>query len=236
MTTRPRSKQAPVKKQQSPEQRLKVLLENPSDDLTWYFEVGKLVEAIAPRFGGMHHGQAMLETLVERYGKLRPALRNLLHSTRHFAGVYRRSDLPRLSKVSWSHVARLASIGDPKIRERLEVGCLANKWTFLQLKFHCLEAVGLRPSGGSTAKQIEDVGPISTLSETIRLTDEWLHSFQRRIEPAESSLGRALRSKHRGELRALVSRALEGITRLQDAAEKSRRKLQKLSKEIERAE
>ena len=235
MTSQPRPKKARLKKPPLSEQRLKALLENPSVDLKWYYQLGKLVAAIAPSHqAAVHYGHAKIETLVDRYGKLRPGLSNLLHGARHFATVYRRADLPRLRELSWSHVARLASIDDAKKRQGLERRCLANNWTVSQLQFHCLEALGRRSGGRTTAKPIEDVGPVSTLSETIRLTDAWLQSYERRIEPDDSSLKRAVRSKHRPELRALVSKAIEGITRLQGAVEQSRKKLQKLSKEIER--
>jgi hypothetical protein len=120
----------------SPEKRIERLLSAPGKDLTWYYAVGQVVAEIAPVDAEVHYGQDKMEGLVRRFASLRPGLRPLLHGSRHLVSTYWPRDLNRLSRLPWSHVARLASIEDSATRKRLERRCIASKWTFLQLVDH----------------------------------------------------------------------------------------------------
>ena len=106
----------------------------------------------------LHYGQDKMEGLVRQFGKLKPGLRPLVHGSRHLVTAYKRSDLKRLSRLPWSHVARLASIEDPATRKRLERRCIASKWTFLQLLAHYREELGTRPGGGAPQSRFKTWG------------------------------------------------------------------------------
>jgi hypothetical protein len=218
----------------SPEKHLERLLHNPRKDLAWYYTLGKAVTEIAPIDDEVHYGQDKMEGLLRRFRRLRPGLSPLLHGSRHLVSAYKPRDLKRLSQLPWSHVARLASIADPATRKRLERRCIANKWTFLQLIDHYREELGIRPSGGRSAKPLQDVGPISTLSETIRLTDQWLRSYERRLEPLESRLWRAPPKKHTLSLRQLVAKTIGRVEEIEKAVSDSRKKLHGLRARIDR--
>jgi hypothetical protein len=218
----------------SPEKRLERLLSAPEKDLAWYYTVGKAVIEIAPADAEMHYGQNKMEGLVRRFASVRPGLRPLVHGTRHLVSAYKPRDLNRLSILPWSHVARLASIEDPATRKRLERRCIASKWTFLQLVDHYREELGIRPSGGRSAKPLQDVGPISTLSETIRLTDQWLRSYERRLKLRQSRIWKASRKKYSLSLRQLVAKTIGRVEEIEKAASDSRKKLHDLRARIDR--
>jgi hypothetical protein len=148
--------------------------------------------------------------------------------------AFKPHDLKRLSLPPWSHVARLASIEDPDTRKRLERRCIASKWTFLQLVDHYREELGIRPSGGRSAKPLQDVGPISTLSDTIRLSDEWLRGYERRLKSPQSRLWKASRKKYTSSLRQLVAKSIGRLEKIENAASDSRKKLLSLKARIDR--
>jgi hypothetical protein len=216
------------KRSRAAEERLERLLRRPSKDFEWYYKIGELVATIVPTGADSHYGQNKMEGLVRRFRNLRPGLQPLLHGTRHLVATYKRSDLRRLSQLPWSHVARLASISDPRTREMLESRCIREKWTFLQLLAHYREALGIRPGGGRTAKPIQDVGPILTLSETVRLTEEWLRSYERRLRPPKSRLWKASRKKGVLGLDQLVSEAIGLLEEMKRAARVSCKELRRL--------
>jgi hypothetical protein len=214
------------------EKRLRSLLQEPKPDLDWYYQVGEAVSTIAPPDVEVHYGTGQMARLIRRFRSLRPGLSPLFYSTRHLVSVYRRSDLRRLRSLPWSHVARLASVADPKVRTRLERRCLAEGWTYLQLRSHYAEELGVRPSGGSKAKPIRDAGTISALRETVRLTDQWLHAFEQRLHSSKSHLAFIPERKHTPELRHALSQARMRLIKLRNAAERGQKEIQALCEKV----
>ena len=78
------------------------------------------------------------------------------------------------------------------------------------------------------------MGPISTLSETIRLSDEWLRSYERRLSSPQARLWKASRKTYTLNTLQLVSKTIGRLANLEKAAGKARKRLTDLRARIDR--
>lgn len=177
-------------------ERLKELFANPrKSDLSWYREVGRLVEQLHPRAGGREHGKSVIKNLAEQLqpggsrdlpGRLQRMQRFAVWLDEHVAAqqlvqCQRKDGQP----LTWSYVEAVLPLDGPTIRLRLLKKCLAENLTVKKLTSLVRDEMGGRdPRGGRPHAKPTSVD--EALNKTASLAAE-IESWCQALEPDEDA-------------------------------------------------
>jgi hypothetical protein len=211
------------KRPRSPFQQLQELLANRRNDIRWSYEIGQLVAQLVPE---RNYGQGEISALVKKLG--RPThFENFLYARREFARLYRKTDVSELDGLSFAQVWPLLKIRDRDRRLRLQRQAIRHGWACREIRKRAQELTGKIPSAGRKPRPTNQAGPLTSLKETVRLSNLWLRSCEPALTSAATRLPRQLRGPKRDQLVAVANETLQALRQVEAVSRSASQRLRR---------
>jgi hypothetical protein len=208
--------------------RLKELLAQKRNDLTWHHEVGRLVVQLVPK--DRAYGDKRMPNLLKELGLTKkPSTQVLFYGARDFALSYSEEDLQNLAGLKYGHISILVGIRKPRIREKFRRLCQERAWSMRELRNVVQEKMKRQPRGKLIKKaDVQRIGTFTSLKYMLRLRDRCLNLCLPALEQNLESLAKRLRQQP-GKWVELVGDACNALDELHNAVEKARTELREIS-------